>query len=223
MSFICKRCGYNASTKQALERHLNRKVKCVAIPQLQDVPNETLLHELHIKHDSKKFACICQTRFSHNSSLCFHKKTCSAALQHDNKNQNINSLTHEGVSYLDCGLLFNCFKHMDLQPLVASIHFHPDHPENHNIRVKNVRLNYMEYLSNGSWIVAHKRVVLPMLIENACIILETYRCRYSGQLSKEMGKDKYLESLVWIKKHGPMDLDKQMYSSAKKSLYNLCV
>jgi transcription elongation factor Elf1 len=238
MSFTCKRCGYEGLSRQALERHLKKKFTCEVAPNRTDVPVQTLLQDLNEAYQTKRYVCeFCESRFAHVSNLYSHKKRCVEALLRENTRlqsllaqpvvlpqDEINPLGKEDVSYFEEDILFSCYKNKDLATLVDHIHFHPDHKKNHNISIKNIKLNQIEYLCGDTWKVEHKHTVLPLVIRNACKYMEKYRSSNARKLSRAMGQNDYFESSVWIKQHGDTDdRDKVLYSNTKKQLFNLCI
>lgn len=76
--FSCKRCGYDTKYKHVLINHLKRTNICD--PTLDDIDVNDLLDELLPK--DKPFKCVnCGKGFSHDTSLCRHKKNCIKELQ----------------------------------------------------------------------------------------------------------------------------------------------
>lgn len=52
-----------------------------------------------------------------------------------------------------------------IEKLIGKIHFNPDHPENHNIRITNKKLKFAEVKKNNKWLLQHKKKTLSELIE----------------------------------------------------------
>ena len=42
-------------------------------------------------------------------------------------------------------------KHMCIPNLIENTHFHPDHPENHNVRLPNKKLKYCQIMRDNKW------------------------------------------------------------------------
>lgn len=53
------------------------------------------------------------------------------------------------------------------------IHFHPDHPENHNIRIPNKNKNNVEVYDGKGWVLQDKNIYIEKMIENVIDILES--------------------------------------------------
>jgi hypothetical protein len=76
MSFICKRCGYEAKTKGNLVRHLQSKMVCN--PLIDNINRTEQLQSLvQRERPSNVYPCSnCGRIYNHQSSLCKHKKRC---------------------------------------------------------------------------------------------------------------------------------------------------
>lgn len=76
--FICKRCGYESTTKQNLLRHLKRVITCD--PSISDIPPCILIEEVSRKNynDASCHCEFCGKQFNHRSNMYTHKKTCKS-------------------------------------------------------------------------------------------------------------------------------------------------
>lgn len=131
-----------------------------------------------------------------------------------------NFCKNENTSYLDDQLLFDCFKNKDLVKLLEEIHCNPEHPENINVRIKNVKMNLMEYYNDGKWIVDNKKMVLPKMINHGRKILKNYRKENSTYLLNELDDD-YWKAYLWL-----TDLynqNKTLFNEIKEQIYNALI
>jgi hypothetical protein len=80
----------------------------------------------------------------------------------------------EHRDYLDSQFLLECFKDMDMVKLMEEIHFNPEHPENHNVKVKNQNKNQMTYYDSGKWVVRKKDEVLREMALNGRRVLHSF-------------------------------------------------
>lgn len=246
MNYVCKRCGYDGQTIQGIRRHMKRVRICP--PTHADIPYDILSPELETEHKkltnaTKSFKCDhCDARYKHPSNKSRHQRTCKVAntidalqnrilaLEEELRNRkntarpettSINGISHEQRDYIDAGILLSAYKKRDISILIKEIHFHPDHPENHNVRIRNSKLNLVESMVDGRWITDHKKTVLPKMILNAWKILDAYRRENSKYLIKELGESDYFESLVWLK--CVCDQDKALFSEIKRGLFTLII
>lgn len=76
MSYKCNRCGYEATTKGNLVRHLRCVTTCPS--DVQDVPRTVQLEEItHKERPARTYVCKgCNKVYNHAPSLSKHKKTC---------------------------------------------------------------------------------------------------------------------------------------------------
>jgi hypothetical protein len=249
MDFSCKRCGYDGKSIHGIRRHMKRVRICP--PTHSDTPYDVLSTQLETEYKkaantSKTFKCDhCDARYKHSSNKSRHQRTCSVANTIDalqsriqaleeelRKRRNhqttatpnstsINSLAHEKKDYISKEVLFKTYKKRDICILIKEIHFHPDHPENHNVRIRNSKLNLVESMVDGKWKTDHKKTVLPKMILNSWKLLDVYRRENSKYLVQELGENDYFESLVWLK--CVYDQDKILLSEIKKSLFTLII
>ena len=85
-------------------------------------------------------------------------------------NENIDHLTDKIICKLIQTAPFTC-----IPQLVEKIHFDPEHPENHNIKITNKKMNYAEIVKDNKWVTANKKKVIDDVIQKSYNILdETY-------------------------------------------------
>ena len=100
---------------------------------------------------------------------------------------NINSFGNENIEYLDDDTVIDCIKqlHNSVPAIIEKVHFHPKHPENHNIQVTNRKLPYAKVMGkNQKWKTMNRNDAIERMITNGYNILDdTY----------EEHKDKFSE------------------------------
>ena len=74
----------------------------------------------------------------------------------------------------DQDLLTKCLRRTDKGVLeyIQCKHFHPDHPENRNVKVTNLKLPYVKVFNGKKWLVLPKDDVLADLVSSSCDDLE---------------------------------------------------
>ena len=107
--------------------------------------------------------------------------------------------SNENKKYLDSKFLLDCFRDMDLMKVLEELHFNPDHPENHNVRIKNVKQNLMEYFESGKWKIGKKEEILEHLVMNGYRVLHTFYKDNKEDVDFELEDDEIRESLRWLK------------------------
>ena len=77
-------------------------------------------------------------------------------------NENIDHLTDKIICKLIQTAPFTC-----IPQLVEKIHFDPEHPENHNIKITNKKMNYAEIVKDNKWVTANKKKVIDDVIQKS--------------------------------------------------------
>jgi len=82
-------------------------------------------------------------------------------------NENTEYLTDQIISRLIQAGPFTC-----LPKIIERIHFDPEHPENHNIKVTNQKNNYAKVVKDNKWITANKKHAIDTMIQKGYGLLE---------------------------------------------------
>ena len=88
---------------------------------------------------------------------------------------NINSFGNENIDYLDDDTVIDCIKqlHNSVPAIIEKVHFHPKHPENHNIQVTNKKLPYAKVMGkNQKWKTMNRSDAIDRMITNGYNILD---------------------------------------------------
>jgi len=100
---------------------------------------------------------------------------------HKNKiiNIHINNYGNENTGYLKKDYLNNLLQgaFTAIPKLIEKIHFNPNHPENHNIKITNKKEPYIKVRKNDKWELHDKKETLETLVDDKYYILENH---YSG-------------------------------------------
>ena len=88
----------------------------------------------------------------------------------------VNNFGSENMDYLTDKEITNLIKNngpvICIPKLIESIHFDPRHPENHNIKVTNMKNNHAKIFNDNKWITTNKKRAIDSMIENSCVLLE---------------------------------------------------
>lgn len=90
----------------------------------------------------------------------------------NNVHIHINAFKNENLDYI-LGNVEKMNKYISsalpgFQKLVKDIHFNDEHPENKNVRIKNIRSSLAEYFNGEKWVFENKQVVVEDLV-NMCM------------------------------------------------------
>lgn len=155
-SLLCINCGMEFKNATAKCRHM--KTCNTMISSLMSKINDL----------EKKIVEISQTVVSPQPQSC--NVTSNTTNNNTNHNCNntynitLNNFCSENTEHLSSRLLVSCLVDMDLPRLLEQIHFDPDHPENHTVKLKNSNKKLLQYYEDGRWKIDHSSNVLDNMI-----------------------------------------------------------
>ena len=93
----------------------------------------------------------------------------------------INNFGQENLEYVTNDFLSKAIRKIydSVPTLLKHIHFNPEHPENHNVRMPNKRDKYMLVRRGGEWRHEDRRMVLDDMVNSGHDCIET---RYADEL-----------------------------------------
>ena len=101
--------------------------------------------------------------------------------------------------------------------LIKRIHFHPDHPENHNVKITNKKLPWAEVYNGDKWVTRKKKEVLEELVEYGFnTVDEAYHKADHSKISS-FQKSRYED---YHHKYKDKDLKKQLVQDAEMVVLN---
>lgn len=190
MHYICKRCGHETSHLGHFKVHLNKKKQCE--PLYADVDRGTLLQELAsckgafvvnekiVKlediEDKEEFVRKIQEdniKLKHENIKLQNEnaklKMGGGSVTNNNiniTNIHVNNFLQEDTSYITDEYLKEILVRVyDSVPnVIKAIHFNPEHPENHNVRMPNKRDKYMVVRRSNEWRHEKRKSVLKSLV-----------------------------------------------------------
>ncbi len=74
-----------------------------------------------------------------------------------NLNITINNFGEEKVGYITKEFILKCFQTQNIVRVIEKIHFDDEHPENHNIRIKDPAEEMLEHLEDDEWSDCEKK------------------------------------------------------------------
>jgi len=148
-------------------RHMN--ISCKESKSEIDVLNNKL-KELELKLASLE---------NHNNTHIVNN------IQNQNIQINIASFGEEKTNHLSVEFLDKCLLGLNngMKTLMKEIHFNPNVPENHNIRVLSKKQNLLEKYCDGEWHPCDKNNTLDEMIKNG------YKILYSHFLRQKIDHD----------------------------------
>ena len=120
--------------------------------------------------------------------------------QNNTINININAFGSENTDYLDDQAILQCIDRVykSIPALLQKIHFDPQHPENHNIKITNKKLPYASVMGNNQrWKTMDRKDAIDKMVNNGYYMLdekyETNKEKFDPRKQKnfEGFKDKF--------------------------------
>lgn len=111
----------------------------------------------------------------------------SGNITHNNTNQhietqnnnnitiNINAFGKENTDYLDERTIVSCIDRIykSVPAILEKIHFDPEHPENHNIKITNKKLSYASVMGdNQKWKMVDRKDAIESMVFNGYNLLD---------------------------------------------------
>jgi len=169
-------CGKAFNQTSSLSRH---KKKCKQSQTNSDPPEQKL--QLLQKENQQMREEMNELRKQVEMLLGKSTKNTTNNIQTLNsiENQNVNivvnSFGHENIDHLTDQIICKLIKtapFTSVPLLIEKIHFDPEHPENHNIKITNKKLNYAEVVKNNKWVTANKKKVIDDVIQKSYDLLD---------------------------------------------------
>jgi hypothetical protein len=192
LKYVCD-CGKSFTLSTNLTRH-RKNCNQRSIP-LQDNTSqvETLINENNemkeiiskkdeemreLKDEMDELRKKVEMLFASSSCNTTNNNNTHIETQNNIENQNViivNNFGNENTDYLsDKGitkLMSRNGPYVCIPKLIRSIHFHPKHPENHNIQVTNIGKNYAKIFTDNKWEVRNKNRTIDDLIVTTGVLL----------------------------------------------------
>ena len=114
---------------------------------------------------------------------------------------NIKSFGFENMKHIesDKQFLTHCLMQRDIKSLIESIHCDKEYPENHNVRIRNIKQDLMETYIDGKWIITDKEEALDELINKGYRVLKFHSHRNKTDIIDECDDDdEYDDIMKWL-------------------------
>jgi hypothetical protein len=138
-----------------------------------------------------------------------------------NVNININAFGHETTDYLDDKAIIACIGRVfkSIPSLLEKLHFDPQHPENHNIKITNKKLPYASVMGdNQKWKTVDRKDAIEKMVLNGYNILDE---KYTENKDKiPASKQKHFEGFQTKFEAEDKDTMKQIKSEVDMMVLN---
>ena len=213
-SFFCSYCSKEFSRNWHLKRHMN---------SCKMVKNE--IDELKRTHEKEKkeLVEVMKTEMKETVENLIIKMSNSGLIGNTTNNDNsqsynsnntihntinINNYGCENMNYLNKEYLNTLLEgaFTALPKLIENIHFNPEHPENHNIKITNKKQPFVKVLKDDQWQLQDKQETLDNLLDEKYDILEHH---YAKLEEKEKTTTKMNEVMGRFRDRYTVDKDLQ--------------
>ena len=180
-TIFCDYCGKFFSRKYGLTCHLKTCKTKQQVENEKDRKIEELIqNQEKMKEEMKNMVEKLLINSSINTTNNYHNNSYNNS--NNNSNNTINNTIHinnygnENTDYLQGDYLTNLLQgaFTAIPKLIENIHFNPQHPENHNIKITNKKEPYVKIRKNDKWELQDKKETLETLVDDKYYILEDH-------------------------------------------------
>jgi hypothetical protein len=184
--FTCT-CGKTFAQQAGLSRH---KAYCTVVNVDSD-PEKALMKK-EIEELRTQVAMLLEAHASEGNTHTSSNQTNNIENQTNNNTNNtinihINAFGKENTEYLDDQAIVECIDRIfnSVPAILKRIHFDPDHPENHNIKITNKKLPYASVMGdNRTWKTVNKKDAIESMVAKGYNFLDEKYADTKGRLSK---------------------------------------
>lgn len=204
VNYKCPRCNYETDRRSSIKSHINKKKVCKLI-RFDIIPIN--YQDVILKEDNAEFLLFAEIAYLKKKIKDLedmnNKDTKDSTEIHGNNNItnssitiNINAYKEPSTGYLTDGDYKQCIGRVinSVPQLIKRIHFDPNHPENHNICISNLKNNMAMCYDGNKWNMCKQDKLINDLIEINETALNDWLESGETEHPVEMAKfEKYLE------------------------------
>ena len=186
---FCIQCGKQFKSRQGKYKHM--KYYCKIKKEEED--KDIIIKELRERNEELKTMIekLINSKSNVNNGT-INNNTAKRDINTTNNIQ-INNYGSENIEYITDKV----FKKLLTKPMSAITrlielkHFHPLHPENHNVKITNIHDKYAKIYQDKKWLIKHKKDVVEDLVENGYADFEEFKDLNEDELAEKI-KEKYM-------------------------------
>ena len=234
-SYLCP-CGRTYSTNQSLCRH---KKTCTYRPQsaiekiellentvLEQQQNYQQEREQHQKERDELRAQIAILMDKHACTNTTNNNNIETNIETQNNtiNIHINAFGQENIDHIDDKTIKACIERVykSVPAILEKIHFDPNHPENHNIKITNKKLPYASVMGdNRKWKTVDRKDAIETMVFNGYNLLDEKYPETKMELSER--KQEHFEGFQNRFEEEDKDLRKQLKTDVELLVLNSLV
>ena len=169
-------CGKQFSSRQSISYHkkkcINQTIEQSLITKMEEQKN---VHEKERDELRGQIAMLLDKYAGPGTT----NNTQIIENQNNNITIHINAFGKENLDYITDKMIIRCIDkvYSSIPCLIEKIHFDPNHPENHNIKITNKKLPYASVMGdNRKWKTVDRKDAIETMVDNGYNILDdTYR------------------------------------------------
>lgn len=196
--YECNECKKQFRHIQSLSRHkkLCKKSKSDEILRNEIEELKQLLHE-HMADTKKIIPSIPSSGTTNNTTN---------NITNNNINIILSRFGHEDRSYIPEAFLTKCLrqKGQGVVELAKVTHFHPNHPNNHNIKAKNftslMKQGGLNVFNGDRWEMVDRDLALKNVFDNNYFVLDYHMGSNEEKLRREFGTHVFNNVEAWFDK-----------------------
>lgn len=172
----CMYCGKKFKRRDNLTRHLKHRCSVLKSHMIQlDIDNKKNQEVMQNKIDSLEKSLSTSNIGTVNNTInnTINKpktiNTVNNIIINNYGNENLDYLTSEKINQLIEA------PYTSIPKLIEQVHYHPKHPENHNMKITNKKDTYIKLLDGDTWKVDNRKRVIESLIDKGKLILDKFR------------------------------------------------
>lgn len=206
MCRFCNKCYNNPQSKYQHQR------KCGQVYRLPDVKEDMpdIFRKMLVSEFDKfktewlqmQEAAITKTTTNHSIN---NTSINNGTVNNTNNTHTTNNITmnvqlrdfgHENMEAIPSYFIHGCLlKNLDVRDLLENLHFDPNYPENHNVRLLSKKQELVEFYKNNKWYPMSLPRGLNDLIQHACRIFREYYNGNQDDVKEDVGEDDMIKLL----------------------------
>ena len=189
----CDDCGKTFASRQSKHRHMREK-KCITLEASQAMVGELRKRNAKLTRQVAPLAladgqagAVANVVTNSNSNNTVSNNTIQSQTNIQNQTNNVhihlNNFGQENTEYISEAVLKRIVQAPfgGISALFEQTHLHPDHPENHNIKISNKKLPNISVYKNDAWSVRDKKEFLRSLVEVKKLTIEEHYEKFKAQ------------------------------------------
>ena len=212
-----KSCSYSPqSTIEKIERLEN-----TVLEQQRTYQQEREQHEKERDELRAQIALLLDKHSGHTTHNNNSNNTTNIETQNNTINIHINAFGQENIDYLDEKAIVSCINRIykSVPAILEKIHFDPEHPENHNIKITNKKLPYASVMGdNQKWKTVDKKDAIETMVFNGYNLLDEKYPDTKSEISDR--KQEHFESFQEKFESEDKELRKQLKTDVELLVLN---